>query len=211
MNIQFIPYIFTGSLPNLGKGPYGFDSESITLKPQFFGDKCYNKAAEVCLVSGLPDYSCFFHAFIWHSPKNILSYNTFISGLTEKKLRNAANFRFVRNQLQMILNFSNPLIVGCNINSDFKSLEIIYKNIFDLHSFFNEFNENKTGVQPISLRRLVFKFFQVDIQNNSHDCISDALHSVKIYEEIYLQWKTVKYKFNLNDPPFEYLKFPFPS
>jgi hypothetical protein len=126
MNIQFIPYIFTGSLPNLGKGPYGFDSESITLKPQFFGGKCYNKAAEVCLVSGLPDYSCFFHAFIWHSPKNILSYNTFISGLTEKKLRNAANFRFVRNQLQMILNFSNPLIVGCNINSDFKSFTKIY-------------------------------------------------------------------------------------
>jgi len=107
----------------------------------------------------------------------------------------------------MILNFSNLLIVGCNINSDFKSLEIIYKNIFDLHSFFNEFNENITRIQPISLRRLVFKFFQIDIRNNSHDYISDALYSVKIY----LKWKTVKYKFNLNDPPFENLKFPFPS
>jgi hypothetical protein len=93
MNIRFLPFLFTGTLPKSGKGPYGLDSESITLKPEFFESKCVNKAAEVCLVSGSTEYVCFFHALINHSPKKVLSYNTFKSGITQRKLRNAPNFR----------------------------------------------------------------------------------------------------------------------
>lgn len=183
------------------------DTELITLKPENFGGKYVNKAAEICLVSGFPEYQCFFHALIHHSPKNVLSYNTFKSGITARKLRNAAHFLFVRNQLKMILKFRNPLIVGCNINCDFKALEIFHENIFDLHSFFYEFNKLKTGTQPISLRRLVYKFFDIDIQRNSHDCITDAIYSVKIFEEIFLNWETIRKKFSLEFPPFAYGSF----
>jgi hypothetical protein len=210
MNIRFLPFLFTGTLPKSGKGPYGLDSESITLKPEFFESKCVNKADEVCLVSGSTEYVCFFHALINHSPKKVLSYNTFKSGITQRKLRNAPNFSFVRNQLQTILQLSNPLIIGCNIKSDFKSLEIFHENTFDLHSFFYEYNNQKTGTQPISLRRLVFKFFKIDIQKNSHDCISDALYSVKIYEEIFLKWDIVRKNFMSGCSPFDIESFPFP-
>jgi len=210
INIRLLPFVFAGVLPKSGKGPYGLDTELITLKPEIFDGKCVNKTAEICLVSGFPEYDCFFHAFIHHSPKKVLSYNTFKSGITARKLRNAPHFLFVRNQLEMMLKYSNPLIIGCNINSDFKALEIFHENIFDLHSFFYEFNKLKTGTQPISLRRLVYKFFDIDIQRNSHDCITDALYSVKIYEEIFLNWETVRKIFFLEFPPFACDSFPSP-
>jgi hypothetical protein len=60
MNIRFLPFLFTGTLLKSGKGPYSLDSESITLKPEFFRSKCVNKAVEVCLVSGSTEYVCFF-------------------------------------------------------------------------------------------------------------------------------------------------------
>jgi hypothetical protein len=112
--------------------------------------------------------------------------------------------------LQTVLQFSNPLINGCNIKSDFKSLEIFHENTFDLHSFFYEYNSQKAGSQPISLRRLVFKFFKIDIQKNSHDCTSDALYSVKIYEEIFLKWAIVRKNFMSGCSPLDIESFPFP-
>ena len=86
-------FCFSGILPNKGLGPYSIDTESITLKPFFTGSKHVNRAAEVCLVSGFPEYKPFFHAYINHNPKNIFSYNYFKSGITEPKLKNAANIR----------------------------------------------------------------------------------------------------------------------
>lgn len=211
INIRLLPFAFAGVLPKSGKGPYGLDTELITLKPVIFNGKCVNKTAEICLVSGFPVYKCFFHAFIHHSPKKVLSYNTFKSGITARKLRDAPHFLFVRNQLEKILKYTNPLLVGCNINSDLKALEIFHKNVFDLHSFFYEFNKLKTGTQPISLRRIVYKFFDIDIQRNSHNCITDAHYSVKIYEEIFLNWETIRKKFSLEFPPFAYGSFLYPS
>jgi len=210
LNIRLLPFMFTGVLPLNGKGPYSLDSEFITLKPNSPGNKCENKVAEICLVSGSTKFECFFHALIYHHPDRILSYNTNYSGLTERKLRNGANFRFVQNQLKRILQFSNPLIVGCNLRSDFGVLNIEYKNIFDLHSFFYEYNQFKTGTQPISLRRLVFKFYGIDIQQISHDCITDALYTLRIYNEIYLKWKNISEKFSLKNPPFNHNEFALP-
>jgi len=211
MDIRSLPFMFTGILPNLGIGPIGLDSEFITLKPGQYGSKFINKAAEVCLVSGFPYYKCFFHALIHHSPKKVYSYNTFKSGITERRLKDAPDFRFVRNQLLRILNFSNPLIIGCNISSDFKSLGISYNNVFDLHSFFYEKNKSQTGIQPISLRRIVYKFYKIDIQKKSHDCINDALYTVKIYVEIYLKWIKISKLYGLDFPPFNQEDFPYPS
>ena len=59
LDIRTMAFCFSGILPNKGLGPYSIDTESITLKPFFTGSKHVNRAAEVCLVSGFPEYKPF--------------------------------------------------------------------------------------------------------------------------------------------------------
>jgi hypothetical protein len=180
------------------------------LKNELNPKNYLNIAAEVCLVSPFPDYDCFLHAFMYQRPEKIKSYNTWINGITPEKLHGSPSFKFVRNQLKNILSYNKPLIVGCNLRSDFESFKINHDNYFDLQNFFTEYNRDYTGTQPISLRRMVFKFFNIDIQKSTHNCILDATYSVKIYEEIYLNWRTVSKKFDLDLPPFKYNIFNLP-
>jgi hypothetical protein len=203
-----LPYYFNGKIPNHGFGPIGIDVEKIVLKPTANNSKCSNIAAEVSLVSGLPNYECFFHAFMYQNPKKVLSYNSWISGLDRRKLKFAPAFEFVRNQLKFILSRKLPLLVGCNLKDDLTSLNINHENNYDLQSFFYEFNESRSGFQPISLRRVVKKFYDTDIQFSKHDCITDARYSLKIYQEIFLDWKNVSKKFSLGNPPFSFGDFP---
>ena len=112
LDIRTMSFCFSGILPNKGIGPYCIDTESITLKPFFTRSKHMNRTAEVYLVSGFPEFKHFFNSFILHNPKDIFSYNYFKSGITERKLKNAANFRFIRNQILQILKLSNHLLIG---------------------------------------------------------------------------------------------------
>jgi hypothetical protein len=123
-------------------------------------------------------------------------------------LKFAPAFEFVRNQLKFILSRKLPLLVGCNLKDDLTSLNINHENNYDLQSFFYEFNESRSGFQPISLRRVVKKFYDTDIQFSKHDCITDARYSLKIYQEIFLDWKNVSKKFSLGNPPFSFGDFP---
>ncbi len=198
-----MPFYYNGLIPKRGFGPIGLDLECIVLKPETLKTKFRNIPAEISLVSGIPDFKCFMHAFIYHDPDIVHRYNTWIHGINEIKLRYAPSFNFVRDKLKSILFDSNPILVGSNIKKDLELLHIQYDNYFDLQSFFYELNDLRTGYQPISLRRIVKKFFNIDVQAEMHNCTTDAIYSVKIYEEIYLKWDKISGEMSLDFPPFE--------
>jgi hypothetical protein len=137
-------YFFNGRIPNRGRGPIGFDVEKIVLKPDINTNRCTNIAAEISLVSGFPDYEPFFYARIYHKPELVLSYNNSFNGLSANKLIGAPPLCSVRHQVKKLLSISQPLIIGCNVKNDFRSLKIEYENYFDLQNFFYEFNGTKT-------------------------------------------------------------------
>jgi hypothetical protein len=155
-------YYFNGIIANNGKGPIAFDIEKVVLKPNSNG-KCFNIAAEISFVNGTPDYDLFFHSYIFHKHENILSYNEWINKLTRYKLNFSPPIEFVRNQIRHHILRNQPLLIGCNVRNDLNSINIEYDNYFDIQNFFYEYNDLKTGFQPISLRRLVKKFYNLDI------------------------------------------------
>ena len=88
-----------------------------------------------------------------------------------------------------------------------KSLDFEYNNFYDIQEFFTEFNDKHDGYEPISLRRIYKKFFNIDIKKSKNDCIQNAVYSIQIYEEIILDWKNISKKYKLIRPPFEQYEF----
>jgi hypothetical protein len=199
-----LKFFFNGLIPNFGKGPIGIYVEKIVKKPNGQTSTNINVAGEIAMVSGFPDYSCFFHSFIFTKPDSVLSYNS----LSEYKLNCSPPIEFVRNQLRRIVNISDPLLVGYGVKSDLNSLDFKYTKFYDIQIFFVEFNDKHDSYIPISLRRIYKKFFNIDIQNTENDCIQNAVYAIQIYEEIILDWKNVSKKYNLKSSPFEQYEFP---
>ena len=201
---KYIDFYFSGHLSNI----MGLDVEMAVAKKGVFGNNFKNIPVEISLSSDINNYECCFHSFIFQNPDIIHNYNTWITGIKKQTLRSAPNYNFVRKQIIKIFNEYSPLIIGCGIKNDLNCFNIEYENIFDIQSFFYEKNFSNTGYQPISLKRVVKKFFNTDIQNNLHDCITDSRYTIISYKEIILQWEKIKILYSMEDPPFENNIFP---
>jgi hypothetical protein len=196
-----LKFFFNGMIPNQGKGPIGFDVESIIVKSTKQTFPFVNSAGEIAMVSGFPDYDCFFHSFIYHNPEKVISYNERLNGLSKDKLQCSPPIEFVHNQIKRIFEMSNPIIVGYDIISSLKAMKFKYNNYYDIQSFFYEYTDDKTGFKPISLKRIVKKFFNIEL-DSKRNCIEYSIYAIKIYEEIILDWKNISEKFQLKNPPF---------
>ena len=196
---KYLDFFFNGKFSHI----IGFDVEKAVSKKGIFSENYKNIPVEISLSSDLNNYECFFHCYIFQKPEIIHSYNTWITGINRFTLKNAPNFLFVKNQLNKFLYEFKPLLIGCSIKNDLSCLNIKYENYFDIQNFFYEFNNLNTGFQPISLKRIVKKFFNFDIHNQNHDCITDSRYTLIVYKEIILEWEKIKKLYNLMDPPFE--------
>lgn len=125
----------------------------------------------------------------------ILDYNTRWSGLTESSLRNCnKKLRDVQADLLKLIN-KDSILIGHSLDSDFKALKLIHKNVIDTSVVF----PHKMG-PPFkrALRNLMSEYLQRIIQEDAegHDSKEDATSCVHL-----MIWKINEdLKSNKNQP-----------
>lgn len=109
----------------------------------------------------------------------ILDYNTRWSGLTESSLKNCTkNLQQVQIELLRLVN-RDTILIGHSLDSDFKALKLVHKNVIDTSVVF----PHKLG-PPFkrALRNLMSEYLQRIIQEDAegHDSLEDATSCVHL-------------------------------
>ena len=109
----------------------------------------------------------------------ILDYNTRWSGLTESSLRNCRkNLKQVQSELLRLVN-KDTILIGHSLDSDFKALKLVHKNVIDTSVVF----PHKLGAPyKRALRNLMLELLQRTIQEDSdgHDSHEDATSCIHL-------------------------------
>lgn len=143
-------------------------------------EMCYTtKGLELARVS-VVDLNCkTIYESLVKPEAQILDYNTRWSGLTESSLRNChKNLQQVQSELLRLVN-RETILIGHSLDSDFKALKLIHKNVIDTSVVF----PHKLGAPyKRALRNLMFEFLQRTIQEDSdgHDSHEDATSCIHL-------------------------------
>uniref|UniRef100_A0A0K0FVA2 RNA exonuclease 4 n=1 Tax=Strongyloides venezuelensis TaxID=75913 RepID=A0A0K0FVA2_STRVS len=112
----------------------------------------------------------------------IIDYRTYVSGITPQDLEKGEDYCTVRNEVKFLL--EGRIIVGHDLRSDLKALKLTNFNssyIRDTSRFpgFDKYKNDRE--RTISLKNLMKRIFQIDIQRGEHDSVEDARSAMKIY------------------------------
>ncbi|CAF0873432.1 unnamed protein product [Brachionus calyciflorus] len=143
-------------------------------------EMCYTtRGLEVTRVSAV-DLNCkTVYESLVKPEAEILDYNTRWSGLTEASLKNCTkNLQQVQKELLRLVN-KDTILLGHSLDSDFKALKLIHKNVIDTSVVF----PHKLGAPfKRALRNLMSDYLQRIIQEDSegHDSLEDATSCVHL-------------------------------
>jgi hypothetical protein len=116
------------------------------------------------------------------------------TGFHSNSLTNGTDLEIVKREVQNILAGKLVIICGGGFN-DLTCLGLDPEdyNIFDLHKHFYTLGHSLNGrpdPKPISLRRLVLKYYKIDIQSGVHNSATDASYTMKLFKNEYMATKT---------------------
>ncbi|CEF69503.1 RNA exonuclease 4 [Strongyloides ratti] len=132
----------------------------------------------------------------------VVDYRTYVSGITPKHLEKGENYFTVRNEVKCILD--GRIIVGHDLRSDLKALKMPHfpnSYIRDTARFpgFDKYKSDRE--RSISLKNLMKRVFQIDIQRGSHDSVEDAKSAMRLYNtyknDFECRYSASKYSKNL--------------
>jgi len=147
--------------------------------------RCVQKAAVVSVSSY--DGRIIFKRTIYHDPKNVYLTATAkrLTGFSQDSFVNGTPLETVQKELTDL--FKGKLIVMIGAGSDFSALGMnkgdFKDQVFDLHEYF------KKNTGNIGLRSLVMHYFKIDIQKKIHDPDVDAIYTMRMFTDIYMNQK----------------------
>ncbi|KAF1761923.1 hypothetical protein GCK72_010182 [Caenorhabditis remanei] len=111
----------------------------------------------------------------------IVSYNSFFSGVTEKDMESAISLDTCRLQLFQYIN-SETLLVGHSLESDLKALRIVHYNVIDTSVLFQSPNPHKGYRKKVSLQNLATMMLGKVIQSEKtgHSSVEDSLTCLEL-------------------------------
>lgn len=118
-----------------------------------------------------------------------------LTGFNYKTFKDGNSFESIQTNVKNIL--ADKLVIMHDHSGDFRALELneLDYEIFDLQSHWRQFN-GLHGIQELGLGRVYYYYFRTNPQNEGHDAIIDAVMTIEIFTEIYVEffyWRTWKY------------------
>jgi len=142
-------------------------------------EMCYNIDSEMEVVwIAIVDENleCIYETLV-KPYKQIQSYLTHITGVTESKLRNVSTtLADVRAKISEILP-SDAILCGQSLNNDLHALKMFHPYVIDTSVVYNITGGRE---QKTSLKSLALQFLNEKIQTQSHNPVFDALVSIKL-------------------------------
>lgn len=142
-------------------------------------EMCYNVDGEMEVVwIAIVDENleCVYETLVKPS-KQIQSYLTHITGVSESKLRNVCTtLNDVRNEMARILP-ANAILCGQSLNNDLHALKMFHPYVIDTSVIYNISGARE---QKTSLKFLALQFLKEKIQQQSHNPVFDARVSLKL-------------------------------
>jgi RNA exonuclease 4 len=148
-----------------------FDCEMVEI------DKLHSALARISIVNykgdTLIDIIC--------KPNGVITdYREHITGLKESDFIDAMPFSQCREMVIQL--FKNRILIGHSVSNDFLALNYSHpKSQIRDTSKFKQFQ--KSNNQPLSLKNLTLKHFNITIQDNNHDSIEDARAALCLFQK----------------------------
>ena len=140
--------------------------------------------ARVSLVNSVGE--CIYDKYV--APKEkVIDYRTHVSGISPQHLKNAVPYDIVQKEVCDIL--KGRILVGHALQNDLKVLMLSHsrKNIRDTQKY-KPFQKLLKRKRP-SLKMLAKEILQQNIQEGSHDSVTDAQVTMQIYRKYKKDWE----------------------
>ena len=119
---------------------------------------------------------------------NITDYRTELSGITAELLNDKSSILVEYKQVQREVSqlVKHRIVVGHSVHSDLQSLQINHPKQYIRDTAYCKL---LCPQRPLPLKKLMYDKLRINVQNDQHDSIEDAISALKLYKLVQVQWE----------------------